>query len=56
MNWPYTQDEQEYIRKLVAILRGKNKKNVSAIKENIDAFYETRNVEIPLEVKKVEGA
>lgn len=55
-NWPYTHEEQLYIQKLVAILRGRNKKNISAIKENIDAFYETRNVNIPEEVKKTKEA
>ncbi len=55
-NWPYTQEEQYYINKVVEILRGKNKKNAQAIKQNIDAFYDTRDVEIPLEAKKAEGA
>lgn len=54
--WPYSQEELEYTNKLVAILKGKNKKNAQAIKQNIDAFYETRDVEIPLEAKKAEGA
>ncbi|OQD46418.1 hypothetical protein BIY37_03425 [Candidatus Brocadia sapporoensis] len=54
--WPYTQEEQLYHDKLQAILKGKNKKNALAIKQNIDAFYETRDVEIPLEKKKAEGS
>ena len=44
-------EEPLYIGKLVAILRGKNRKNASAIKENIDAFYETRDI-VPGELKK----
>lgn len=54
--WPYTPEEQLYHDKLQAILKGKNKKNALAIKQNIDAFYDTREVENPLEVKKAEGA
>ncbi len=48
-------EEPFYIGKLVAILRGRNSKNASAIKENIDAFYETRDV-VPGELKKTENA
>ena len=55
-NWPYTQEEQEFIDMLISILRGKNKDNKKAIIENIKAFYKTRDVEIPLEVKKAERA
>lgn len=53
-NWPYTHEEQSYIEKFVAILRGKNKKNIIAIKKSIDAFYATRDVNIPGEIKKQE--
>lgn len=55
-NWPYTQEEQKFVGKLVAIMRGKNKINITAIKENINAFYATKDIEVPLEAKKVEGA
>lgn len=48
-------EEPLYIGKLVAILRGKNRKNASAIKENIDAFYETRDI-VPGELKKANHA
>ena len=48
-------EEPLYIGKLVAILRGKNRKNASAIKENIDAFYETRDI-VPGELKKANNA
>lgn len=54
-DWPYTPEEREYIDMLISILRGKNKYNKKAIIENIKAFYKTRDVEIPLEVKKAEG-
>ena len=54
-NWPYTEDEQAYIGKLIEILRGSNKKNAGAIRVNIDALHETRNV-IPSEVKKTKEA
>ena len=48
-------EEPLYLGKLVAILRGKNRKNASAIKENIDAFYETRDI-VPGELKKANNA
>lgn len=48
-------EEHLYATKLLAILRGKNRKNASAIKENIDAFYETRDVVLG-EVKKTNHA
>ncbi len=48
-------EEPLYISKLVAILQGKNRKNASAIKENIDAFYDTRDI-VPGELKKLENA
>lgn len=48
-------EEPLYIGKLVAILRGKNRKNASAIKENLDAFYETRDI-VPGELKKTNHA
>lgn len=55
-NWPYSQEEQEFIGKLIAILRGKNKINITVIKGNINAFYATKDIDVPLEAKKVEGA
>ena len=54
-NVPYTREEQLYMEKLLDILRGSNKKNVSAIKENIDAFHETRNFNTSEAVKKTEA-
>ena len=54
-NVPYTREERLYMEKLLDILRGSNKKNVSAIKENIDAFHETRNFNTSEAVKKTEA-
>ncbi|HHT9111549.1 MAG TPA: hypothetical protein ACFYDZ_10395 [Candidatus Brocadiaceae bacterium] len=45
---PYTPDEQAHIDKLVAILRGANRKNARAIRENIDAFHETKDIPISI--------
>lgn len=55
-NMPYTAEERLYMEKLLDILRGSNKKNVSAIKENIDAFHETRNFNTSEAVKKTNDA
>ena len=51
----YTNEERLCMEKLLDIMRGRNKKNASAIKENIDAFYETRDI-IPGELKKANNA
>lgn len=55
-NWPYSQEEQEFVNMLISILRGKNEDNKKAIIENIKAFYKTRDIEIPGEFKKVKEA
>ncbi len=52
----YTEEERLYVDKLLEIFKGSNKKNISAIKENIDAFYETRNVTIQSDLKKANDA
>lgn len=52
----YTEEERLYMEKLLDVLRGSNKKNASAIKENIDAFYETRNFNTSGAVKKTNNA
>lgn len=43
MNWLYNTDEHEYVDKLVAIMRGRNKQGASAIRKTIDAFYNIRD-------------
>lgn len=40
-----TKDERELICMLLAILRGRNRENVEAIKSNIRAFYKSREME-----------
>lgn len=40
-----TREEWRYIEKLLGIFRGGNKKNKRAIREILNAFYETRNIE-----------
>lgn len=52
----HTGEEQELIDMLVAILRGENEDNKKAIIENVKAFYKTRNVNIPNEIKKANHA
>lgn len=42
---PYSPEEQHYISLLIEIMRGKNRKNASAIQENLEAFHDTRNVQ-----------
>lgn len=42
---PYSPEESHYIRLLIEIMRGKNRKNSSAIQENLEAFHDTRNVQ-----------
>ena len=42
--YPYSPDEQHYIGLLTEILRGKNKKNSRAIKENIEAFHYSKDL------------
>ena len=42
--YPFSPDEQHYIGLLIEILRGKNKKNARAIKENIEAFHYSKDL------------
>ena len=39
----YSQEEKQYIKKLIQIFRTKQEKTVSAIKQNIDAFLDNPN-------------
>lgn len=39
-----TREEKEIIRMLLAILRGRNRENVQAIKSNVKAFYKSREM------------
>lgn len=42
--YPYSPDEQHYISLLTEILRGENRKNARAIKENIEAFHYSKDL------------
>ena len=43
---PYSPEEQRCIGLLIGILRGENKKNARAIKENIEAFHFSKDLPI----------
>lgn len=43
-----TREEKELVGMLLAILRGRNRENVQAIKSNIRAFYKSREMAEPL--------
>lgn len=40
-----TREEKELVRMLLAVLRGRNRENVQAIKSNIKAFYKSREMD-----------
>lgn len=40
-----TREERELVRMLLAILRGRNRENVQAIKSNVKAFYKSREMD-----------
>lgn len=52
----YTREERELMIKLMMVLRGENKDNRKAIIEIVNAFYKTRDVCIPNELKKTNHA
>lgn len=52
---PFELEEQKYIGLLIEIFRGSNKKNIRALKENIGAFYDTRNIKTETETNAIQN-